>query len=41
MSLIATEGWSDKKVSDMEMYMKQRSGIEFLHAEKCALIDIN
>ena len=28
-------------VSDMEVWMKQRCGIEFLHAEKMAPIDIH
>jgi len=31
---MATEGQSDTMVSDTEMWMKQRSGIEFLHTEK-------
>ena len=34
---MAAEGQSDKMVSDMEVCMKQRCVIEFLHAEKnCA-----
>ena len=37
---IAADGSCDKMVSDMEMHMKIRRVIEFLHAEKMALIDI-
>ena len=36
---MAAEGQSDRMVSDMEVPMKQRCGIEFLHAEKLASID--
>ena len=38
---MAAEGQSDRMVSDMEVHMKQRCGIEFLHAEKMAPIDIH
>ena len=38
---MAAEGQSDKMVSDMEVCMKQKYGIEFLHVEKVALIDIH
>jgi len=34
-------GQSDKTASDMEVCMKQRCVIEFLHAEKIAPIDIH
>jgi len=34
------EGQSDKTASDMELHMKERGGIEFLHEEKMAPIDI-
>ena len=30
----AAEGQSDKKASDVEVKMKQRCGIQFLHLEK-------
>ena len=33
---MAAEGQSDRIVSDMEVYMKQRCVIKFLHAEKMA-----
>ena len=33
---MAAEGQSDKMASDMEVRMKQRCVIEFLHAEKIA-----
>ena len=36
---MAAEKQSDRKASDMEMCMKQRGGIEFLHAEKMAPTD--
>jgi len=36
----ATEGQSDKMVSDVEVNMKQRCVTEFLHVEKMAPIDI-
>jgi len=38
---MAAEGHSDKMSSDMDTLMEQRCGIEFLHAEKIALIDIH
>jgi len=38
---MAAEGQSDKLVSDMEVWMKQRGGIKFLHEEKMAPIDIH
>ena len=38
---MAAEEQSDKKVSDVEMLMKQRCVNEFLHAEKMTLTDIN
>ena len=38
---MASEGQSDKMMSDMEMQMKQRCVTEFLHAEKNAPIDIH
>jgi len=31
---MTAEGWSDKMAAGMEMTMKQRSDIEFLHTEK-------
>lgn len=31
---MATELQSDRRASDMEVYIKQRCGTEFLHAEK-------
>jgi len=31
---VAAEGQSDRMVSDMEVWMKQKSVIEFLHSEK-------
>jgi len=34
-------GHSDRMVSDIEVHMKQRHGIEFLHAEKTAPTDIH
>ena len=37
---MAAEGQSDKIVSNMKDYMKEKCVIEFLHAEKIALIDI-
>ena len=33
---MAAEGHSDKMASDMEVRMKQRCGIEFLHMERRA-----
>jgi len=35
------QGQSDKMASDMEMRMKQRCAIEFLHMENIAPIDIH
>ena len=37
---MAAEWQSDKMESDVEVHMKQRYGIEFLHAEKIESIDI-
>ena len=36
-----SRGQYDKMISDMEVYIKQRCVIEFLHAEKMAPIDIH
>lgn len=36
----ATEGQSDKAVSDIGMYMKYRHGTKFLHAEEFAPLEI-
>ena len=38
---MAAESRSDKMMSDMEVHMKQRSGIEFLHTEKLAPVDFH
>ena len=38
---MAAEGQSDRMVSDVEMRMKQRCGIEFLHEEKMAPTDVD
>jgi len=38
---MAAEGQPDRMDSDMEVWMKQKGGIEFLHVEKCALIVIH
>ena len=38
---VAAEGRSDRMVSDMEVHMKQRRGMEFLHAEKMAPNDVH
>ena len=38
---MAAEGQSDKMVSDMEVYMKQRCVTELLYGEKNAPIGIN
>ena len=38
---MAVEVWSDKTVSDMEVWMKQIYVIEFLHVEKIARMDIH
>lgn len=40
MQWIAAEGQSHKKASDMEVHLKERHGIEFLHMEKMAPTDI-
>ena len=37
----AVEGQSDRMVSDMEVWMKQRCGIEFIHVEKMVPTDIH
>ena len=37
----AAEGQSDRMVSDMEVHMKQKCGIEFLLVERMAPIDIH
>ena len=36
-----SSGQSVRMVSDMEAWIEQRCGMEFLHADKKALIDIN
>ena len=36
---MAGKGYSDKTVSDMEVHVKQRYGIEFLHVETFLPID--
>jgi len=38
---MAAERQSDRMVSDMEVGIKQRCGVEFLCAEKIATIDIS
>ncbi len=38
---MAAEGQSDKTVSDMKVWMKQRCGIEFIHVEKMVPTDIH
>jgi len=38
---MGAEGQSDRMVSDMEVPMKHRCGIEFLHSEKVASTDIH
>jgi len=38
---MAAEGQSDKMASDMEVHIKQRCGIEFLHVEKVAPTNIH
>jgi len=38
---MAAEGQSDKLASDVEVWMKKRCVIEFLHAEKMTLIVIH
>ena len=38
---MAAEGQSDKMASDVEVRVKQRSGIEFLHVEKVAPTNIH
>ena len=41
MQLMAAEGHSDKMVSDMEVRMKKRCGIESFHVDYNAPIDIH
>ena len=41
MPQIAAEGQSDKMLPDIEVYLKQRCGIEFLHVEKIAPFDFH
>ena len=38
---IVAKGQPDRMVSDMEVQMKQRWGIEFLHVEKMEPIDVH
>ena len=38
---MAADGQSDKMASHLEVHMKQRHVIEFLHAEKIAPTDIH
>ena len=38
---MAAEGQADRMASDMEGHLKQKSAVEFLHAEKIAHIDIH
>jgi len=38
---MTAKGQSDKTASDMEVFMKNQYGIEFLHAEKMAPTDIH
>jgi len=38
---MTAEGQSDKMVSDIEVRMKQSCGIEFLHVENMAVVDIH
>ena len=38
---MAAEGQSDRMMSDIEVRLKQRCVIEFLHVEKMAPIDIH
>jgi len=38
---MAAEGQSDRMVSDMEVHVKQRGGIEFLYGEKMLPTDIH
>jgi len=38
---MAPEGQSDKMLSDMEVHVKQRCVIEFIHAGKIAPTDIH
>ena len=38
---MAAEEQTDKLVPDMEVHMKQKCGIEFLHAEKFVPVDIH
>jgi len=37
---VAAEGQSDKMASDVEVHIKQRSVIQFLHVEKITPIDV-
>jgi len=41
MTQMAAEGQSNKMASDMEVHMKQRCGLEFLHVEIIARMDIH
>jgi len=41
MRLMAAEGQSDRMVSDMEVHMKQKCAIEFLHVEEMVPTDIH
>ena len=41
MRQMAAQGQSDRMVSEMEVWMKQRCVTEFLHVEKIAPIDIH
>ena len=41
MQQMAAEGHSDKVAPDMEVCMKRKCEIEFLHAEKIVPIDIH
>ena len=41
MQQMAAEGQSDRMVSDVQVNMKKRCGIEFLHLEKMAPVDIH
>ena len=38
---VTAEGQSDRMMSDIEVRLKQRCVIEFLHVEKMALTDIH
>ena len=41
MQQMAAEGQSDRMVSDVQVNMKKRCGIEFIHLEKMAPVDIH